>query len=95
MFEVVIGTTPVDLGAVVGVPTIGRSVGTYRLQNRGPETVYRTQSVASPDAVAVRGFRHATGTYIDVRIPTSDLGGATWLWTSTGNATVIAEIAIR
>ena len=94
MYELTIGTTPVDLGAAVGISPTGRGVSAYRLQNRGPQTIYRAQSDISPDAAAVRGFRHSTGTAITVRIPTADIGGATWVWTSTGNATLVVEIAV-
>ena len=95
MFELLIGAMPIDLGAALGLPPTGRAVATYRLQNRGPEAVYRTQSVASPDPAAVRGFRHATGEMTNVRIPTADIAGATWVWTSLGNATLVVELAIR
>ena len=95
MFEVAVTTTPLDLGAAIGLPPTGMAVSHYRLQNRGPEAFYRTVSVASPDPAAVRGYRHQTSSVIDIRIQTADIEGATWVWTSQGTATAIVEQSIR
>ena len=95
MFEVAVTTIPLDLGAALGVSPMGMAVSNFRLQNRGAEAFYRTVSVASPDPAVIRGFRHQTASAIDVRVQTADIDGATWVWTSQGTATIIAEQAIR
>ena len=89
--EVAVTTTPVDLSALLGVSLTGHVGTSWRIQNRGPENVYRAQSVAAPVPAAVRDFRHAESSLVEVRIPSNDLGGATWAWTASGVATIIVE----
>ena len=91
MWEIELGTTPVDLGAMIGVSATGNTVSTFRVQNRGPSTVYRAQSLAVPNPAGVRGFRHTSGSTALVRVPSVATSGATWLWTASGNATVVVE----
>ena len=91
MVEIEIATVPLDLGAALGEPSTGDTVTRWRLQNRGPATVYRTtDSATAPDPEAVRGFRHPSGSVLAVRIVA---GMPTWVWTATGSADVIAEPA--
>ena len=88
MVEIEIATVPLDLGAALGEPSTGDTVTRWRLQNRGPATVYRTAAATAPDPAAVRGFRHPSGSVLAVRIVA---GMPTWLWTATGSADVIVE----
>ena len=96
MIEVEVTTTPINLGAAVGAPMFGRIASYFRIQNRGPNSVYRARGVNAPDPARVRGFRHATGSLVYTPIPANDVEnnvrGATWVWTTSGTATLVAEV---
>ena len=91
MAEVTITPVPLNLGETLGEPSTGNSVSRWRIQNRGPSTIYRTVGVSAPDPAAVRGFRHASGSIVEVSL-LSDT--PTWLWCSAAlGATLIVEVA--
>ena len=87
MDEIAITTTPVDLG-----DALGGLEGNFRLQNRGPVTVYRSVAAAAPVPADVRGWRHPVGDTLLVTLLTVDPTiPRTWLWTAEGTATVVVE----
>ena len=88
MAEIEITTVPLDLGAALGEPSTGNTVTRWRIQNRGPATVYRTTAATAPDPASVRGFRHPSGSVLEVRIVA---GMPTWVWTAAGTTNLIAE----
>ena len=90
MEEIEIGVTPVDIGAALGLPTTGRGSQRWRIQNRGPNTVYKWRSATTPDITALRGIRHPAGALFPQTVYTADLG-ALWAWTSQGTSTLVCE----
>ncbi len=90
MAEIEITTAPLDLGAALGLPSSGGTATRWRVQNRGPATVYRTAAATAPDPADVRGFRHASGSILEVRLR-SDV--PTWVWCGDGRPTLIVEDA--
>ena len=98
MIEIQITTTPINLGAALGAAATARVTTLYRIQNRGPATVYRSRAAIAVNPAAVRGFRHGVGSVVMTAIPSDDIRqngvlGPTWVWTAAGDATLIAEEA--
>ena len=91
MIEITVTTTPLDLGAALGIPTEHYTWFPYRAQNRGPETVYRwTGDSTAPTPGGVRPFRHPVGDTFPLRLSTADLG-VTWVWVAKGEAALVLE----
>ena len=89
--EVTISPVPLNLGAALGEPSTGNTVSRWRVQNRGPLTIYRATAATAPNPAALRGFRHASGSIVEVSL-LSDT--PTWLWCSAAlGATLIVEVA--
>ena len=93
MAEIEVSEVPVDLAAALqndaGVPAGVTFASYWRLQNRGPATVYRTEADMAPDPAAVRGFRHGSGSVTTVRLVSRV---PTWVWCSSGTATLVLEV---
>ena len=89
MDEFEITAVPLDLSAALGGP------GTFRVQNRGPATVYRAEWPTMPTpGVDARGWRHPVGSEVNVVVMLDANSPATWLWTSGGTATIVLEAAV-
>ncbi len=90
MHEIHVTSTPLDLGAALGLAASGGVASRWRVQNRGPSTVYRTEGTTAPDPATVRGFRHGSGSVLEVRIIE---GTPCWVWTATATADLVVEPA--
>ena len=90
MDEIELGIIPVDLGLALGLPLTGNTVTLFRMQNRGPQTVYMWRSLTAPIPGDVRGFRHPTGSFFLRSVYSADIG-TLWAWTASGDATLVIE----
>ena len=94
MASITVTTTPQSVRAALGVIDGGGGV-VWRgeAQNIDPtENVYRVRSVAAPTGPEA-AFRHPPGDRWAMSVYADDIG-ATWLWTSTGTATVVVSDGI-
>ena len=93
MDEIEVTTTPLDLSAALFTGAAAGGGGVYRIQNRGPGTVYRTTTPPgmAPVPGAVRGWRHPQGDEVAVAIFSGPLDPHTWVWTSSDRATLLVE----
>ena len=87
MLEIEVTTTPVNLAVALNLGLFGLQL--WRVQNRGPSTIYRTESATQPDAAAVRGWRHASGETFDLTLMGE--GFPAWVWSNTNGATLVFD----
>ena len=87
MLEIEVTTTPVNLAVALNLDAFGLQL--WRVQNRGPSTIYRTESATQPDTAAVRGWRHSAGSSFDLTLRGED--NPTWVWTSSNGATLVFD----
>ena len=89
MDEFEVTATPLDLSAALG------GSGVFRVQNRGEATVYRAEWPTQPTpGVDARGWRHPVGSEIDIMVMDDANSPPTWLWTSSGQATIVLEASV-
>ena len=95
MFELEIGSVPVNLSAALFTGDLAGGGSIFRVQNRGGQTVYRSTAPTgmAPIPGVVRGFRHPAGSDVDIVVTSGD-NDDTWCWTSQGAATLVLETAV-
>ena len=91
--QISVGPQPVDLADALGIGAFGLWIASTscEAQNRGPATIYRAVSPTVPDLSAVSGWRHPSGDVWTMTMRTAGVGGAQWVWTVGGSATLILE----
>ena len=83
------GVAPLDLSLAIG------GTGVFRAQNRGPQTVYRAEWPTAPTpGVDARGFRHPVGSEVSFTVMDGPNDPHTWVWCSSGSATLVVEAAV-
>ena len=97
MDEVEVTTTPLDLSAALFTGAAAGGVGVFRIQNRGTATVYRAtmDPGTSPVPGMIRGWRHPQGDEVAVAIFSGPDDPHTWVWTSSGDATLVVEAQVE
>ena len=89
MDEFEVTATPLDLSAALA------GTGVFRVQNRGEATVYRAEWPTQPTpGVDARGWRHPVGSEVDIVVMNDANSPPTWVWTSSGSATLVVEAAV-